>query len=128
MKCLYVKERYITKRSDINWRRLYSSDRVYYGEIPDEYIKTYEYDELDQLGRISFHKKSLFNRNEYKNYSEWFSYIDLNIYPDDALMFKTVCKKIDSGYSFDYLSKEMSAIDFMEYIKDNGLNICPIKL
>lgn len=127
MKCLYEKEKYITKRSDINWMEIYSSDRVYYGEIPDEYIETYEYDELEQLGRISFHKKSLFNRKEFKNYSEWLSYIDINIYPNDALMFKTVCKKVN-GYSFNYLSKKMNAKEFMDYLKDNGLNVCPIKL
>lgn len=127
MKCLYRNELYVSTKNHINWIKLISRDKIYYGEFPNECIETYEYDQLDSLDNISFHKKSLFNRKEYKQYDDWWSYIILDIYPDDALLFKTTYIKIEN-VSFEDLSKYMNVHDFIEYLKDNGLNICPVKL
>lgn len=127
MKCLYRKEKCVSTRNKINWRDIISSDTIYYGELPEEYIDTYEYSELDELNYISFYKKSIFNRKEHKQYDNWWSYVKLDIYPEDALLFKVNCKKVEN-VSFEDLSKYMDVQDFIEYMKDNGLNVCPMKM
>lgn len=124
MKCLYTKNRYVALQSTLEWQEEYGSETVYYGEIPDEEITTIPYNELNNH-RVTHYKVNLFRKKEYKKYSNWFSYIDINVYPGDALLKKVTYDKIEEC-PFNYLSQKMKAQDFIEYLKDNGLNTCPI--
>ena len=54
--------------------------------------------------------------------------IGVSVHKNNFVSFKiiTTYKNDTSKYSLEYLMKNLSADEMIEYLKDNGLNVCPI--
>lgn len=52
----------------------------------------------------------------------------VSIHKNNFVSFRiiTTYKNDTSNYSLEYLMKNLSADEMIEYLKDNGLNVCPI--
>lgn len=125
MKTLYKIDKYVSNDGK-NWYKSEFGHRIYYGEPFDERVAETDYEELKEIYSFNFHKKSLFNRKEYVEYSNWLMRIYLKFNEGDKMYTKEKCV-LDIDAYFSELETHMTPNDFINYIKDKGLNICPIK-
>lgn len=128
MKELGYIEIYFTTEDDKNWHRMLDNRRIRYMEPFEDILEEIKYEDLSD--GILFHKTkdSIFPWGKKCLYaSDWDLSIPLRIYPEDKIYKKTVWNKINYSLTYNNLSENMNSKDFIEYLKDNGLNICPIK-
>lgn len=120
--------RYITYYS-VNkekWTHIHTTSYIFYAEPDKDEITEIKYEDLDMNNhKFMYHKPSLFDRKEYK-YTDYHWDYYYNVYPGQTLYIKKVWESIDFTCSFECLSREMRSDDFIEYIKDRGLSVCPI--
>lgn len=99
--------------------------RIRYTEPFDDYIEEYDYEDVEKAHcGFWLHTPWLLNRKEYKEvgFEKQF-----RVYPNQKLYKKYEWNKLNYNASFDYLSRDMNTNEFVEYLKDNGLNVCPLK-
>lgn len=98
----------------------------YVEPFEDEYEEC-TYEQLDNsTWNFWTHEPWLFNKKEYKEIRYFNGDESFKVYPGEKVYQKKVWCKDTHSESFDYLSKHMNADEFIEYLKDKGLNTCPI--
>lgn len=109
-----------------NWTHISYSDKLHYTQSFNNVITEFRYEDVESKYIFYLHKPELFNKKEYKY--KWYGlYNEFRIYPNQKLYVKKVWVTSDSSdWSFDKLSRELNAEEFIEYLKDRGLNVCPI--
>lgn len=135
MKNLYWKCIYMKMNDDqepiLNW----STQLVYCPEPPDNETVTIK-DATDLAVAISRHyvngsiKRGIFNNRIKKfhleNMRDWHG----NDYKPEKISFpvsrETIYNPLNYDLSFKRLSEELSAEDFICWLKDNGMNTCPM--
>lgn len=122
---------YYLSTDKVNWIRhcgIFYYKTRYMEPFEDEY-KEWTYEQLDDDVTWNFwtHKPCLFNKKEYKEISYFCGNEPFRVYPGEKVYEKKVWYKNKYSKSFDSLSKDMDADEFIEYLKDNGLNVCPLK-
>lgn len=135
MKNLYWKRIYM-KMNDgqepiLNW----STQLVYCPEPPDRETMTIK-DTTDFAVAISRRyvngsiKRGIFNNRIKKFHLENMRYWKGEDYKPEKISFpvsrETIYNPLDYDLSFKRLSEELSAEDFIHWMKDNGMNTCPI--
>lgn len=128
MKELGYIEIYFTTENDEKWHRMLDNRRIRYMEPFEDILEVIKYEDLSD--GILFHKTkdSIFPWGKKCLYaSDWDLSTPMWIYPDDKIYKKTTWEKIKGTETFDGLASNMDSKDFIEYLKDNGLNVCPIK-
>lgn len=109
-----------------NWTHINYSDKLHYAQSFNNVITEFRYEDVESKYIFDLHKPKLFNKKEYK-YKWCGLYNEFRIYPNQKLYVKKVWVTSDSSnWSFDRLSRELNAEEFIEYLKDRGLNVCPI--
>lgn len=135
MKNLYWKRIYM-KMNDgqepiLNW----STQLVYCPEPPDRETMTIK-DATDFAVAISHRyvngsiKRGIFNNRIKKFHLENMRYWKGEDYKPEKISFpvsrETIYNPLDYDLSFKRLSEELSAEDFIQWMKDNGMNTCPM--
>lgn len=135
MKNLYWKRIYINmndgKEPILNW----SVQLVYCPERPTDTKE--EVKNLTDLmvnivgGHINgCIKRSIFNRRLKKIHIENMRYYAGEDYKPEKINFpvsrETIYKPVDYSMSFKQLTQELPAEDFIRWMKDNGMNTCPM--
>ena len=135
MKNLYWKRIYMNMNDDkepiLNW----GVQLVYCPKAPTD-IKEEIKDKVDLMVKIvSGHingciKRSIFNRRLKKIHIENMKYYAGEDYKPEKINFpvlrETIYKPVDYNMSFKQLAQELSAEDFIRWMKDNGMNTCPM--
>nr|DAT91808.1 MAG TPA: hypothetical protein [Caudoviricetes sp.] len=135
MKNLYWKRIYMNmndgKEPILNW----DIQLVYCHETPTDTREEVK-DKTDLVVKIvSGHingciKRSIFDRSIKKIHIENMRYYTREDYKPEKINFpifrETTYKPLDYNMSFKRLSEELSAEDFIRWMKDNGMNTCPI--
>lgn len=87
------------------------------------------YDELIESGYFPLEKSGLFRKLIYgDNYSTFWNYNDYILFSEkNFVSYEITTEYIQkSNYTLQKLMDELPAEDMIEYLKDNGLNVCPI--
>ena len=135
MKNLYWKRIYM-KMNDgqepiLNW----NSQLVYCPELPErEALTIKNATDLEMAINRSYVNGSIqygiFNKRIKKFHIENMRYWKGEDYKPEKISFpvsrETIYKPVNYDMSFKKLSEELSAEDFIRWMKDNGMNTCPI--
>lgn len=108
-----------------NWITVGGGWRMYYREpISLDDVKCVEYKDLEKRD-FELHKPGLFNSEEFKYFIyDWEQRFIVK--PNEKLYVRYQWFKCDK-VSFDQLSSRMDVEDLIEYFKDKGINVCPLK-
>ena len=129
MKQLGFLETYFSTDKEHQTKRTYLGNyNLNYLEPQKEVILEFPYENVDESGyTFELHKPWFFNCKEYK-IRRWFHYDDhFIIKPGQTLYKKLAFEPLGYTMSYDELSKYLDADKFIEYLKDHGLTVCPIK-
>lgn len=122
---------YYLSTDNFNWIKRYGcfSYKLRYMEPFEDKYTEWTYEQLDDDATWNFwtHEPWLFNKKEYKEISFFHGDEPFRAFPGEKVYQKKVWCKNTYSESFDYLSKNMDADEFIEYLKDSGLNVCPLK-
>lgn len=135
MKNLYWKRIYMNmndgKEPILNW----STQLVYRPEPPTDTKEELKNITDLMVNIVSGHingciKRSIFDKRLKKIYIENMKYWEGEDYKPEKINFpvsrETTYKPLDFNMSFKRLSEELPAQDFVCWMKDNGMNTCPI--
>lgn len=135
MKNLYWKRIYMNmndgKESILNW----NPQLVYCPEPPTDTKEEIESLTSLMVDIVSGHingtiKRSVFDQSLKKIHIENMRYWQSEDYKPKKINFpvsrETSYKRVDYNMSFKRLSEELSADDFLRWMKDNGMNTCPM--
>lgn len=124
----YIDIFFATDREE-KWNEVLGRSYIRYLEPFEDELEVIEYEDL---GNVTW----LFSKNE-KNFlpwskeyyyaSDWKFDREMFIYPEDKIYKKKSWRKLRGTETFDSLATNMDHKDFIEYLKDNGLNVCPLK-
>ena len=113
-------KRYGTNKS-YQWR--------YMEVLPMETFSISSYDELIESGYFPLEKSGLFRKLIYgDNCSIFWSYNDYIVFSEKNFVSYEITTEYiqESNYTLQKLMDKLPAEDMIEYLKDNGLNVCPI--
>lgn len=102
------------------------SSRLKYAEPFDE--KNFEVEYENIIGSFDIHKPGIFDKREYKYRDLWHRDKIIIVKKGEKLIIKQVWEKRKFTYSFDELARYLSAEEFIEYLKDHGMNTCPMRM
>ena len=111
----------------------YETNKSYqwrYMEVLPKSIHTiFSYERLIESGYFSSDKSRLFRRMKYGDMcSTFWTYNDYIVFSKKNFVSYEITteRHQQSHYTLQKLMNELPAEDMIEYLKDNGLNICPI--
>lgn len=135
MKNLYWKRIYMNMNDGqepiLNWE----PQLVYCPELPTDTKEEIESLTNLMVDIVSGHingtiKRSVFDQSLKKIHIENMRYWQSEDYKPKKINFpvsrETSYKRVDYNMSFQRLSEELSADDFLRWMKDNGMNTCPM--
>lgn len=121
----YIDSYYATKREN-KWHRIKGKSYIRYIEPFEDELKIVKYNELQDSILFCKTKDRSIRGKECLYASDWSLSSPMWIYPDDEIYFKRVWIKLTCRYSFNKLAEDMDHKEFIEYMKDCGLTVCPI--
>ena len=111
----------------------YSANKSYqcrYMEVSQESIHIiFSYEKLIESGYFSSYQSGQFRKLKYgDNYSTFWNYNDYIVFSEKNFVSYEITTEYieESNYTLQKLMNELPAEDMIEYLKDNGLNVCPI--
>lgn len=113
-------KRYGTNKS-YQWR--------YMEVLPKSIHIIFSYEKLIESGYFSSDKSGLFRRMKYgDNCSTFWTYNDYIVFSEKNFISYEITTEHhqQNNYTLQKLMNELPAEDMIEYLKDNGLNVCPI--
>lgn len=124
MKTLYEHKTTITINDKENF---YTSSAIHYGEMPTDEKKVITdffeaYNNYAILGIKA--DETLFNHKPYLYFRYGFDLM-YRVYPKDfeSMIINTVYTETNDNYTFKELSEKLSAEEFLEWLKDNGVDL-----
>lgn len=123
----YIDIFFATDREE-KWYEVARRSYIRYMEPFEDKLEVIKYEDLESKTCIFYknNKNFLPWSKEYYYASDWTLNKEMFIYPEDEIYKKTVWRKITYTETFDSLSANMDHKEFIEYLKDNGLNVCPL--
>lgn len=95
---------------------------IRYGEIPESTQETRPI--KDVLSDLKYeYRRCLFNKKVYYYYYDFTKYTFTDA---DTVTYYKIYEPSNFSYSFEDLSKYLNVDEFILYLKDRGLNTCPI--
>lgn len=111
----------------------YSTNKSYqwrYMEVSQKSIHIiFSYEKLIESGYFSSYQSGRFRKLKYgDNYSTFWNYNDYILFSEKNFVSYEITTEYiqESNYTLQKLMNELPAEDMVEYLKDNGLNVCPI--
>ena len=111
----------------------YSANKSYqwrYMEVSQKSIHIiFSYEKLIESEYFSSYQSGLFRKLKYgDNYSTFWNYNDYILFSEkNFVSYEITTEYIQEGnYTLQKLMNELPADEMIEYLKDNGLNVCPI--
>ena len=89
----------------------------------------FSYEKLIESGYFSSYQSGLFRKLKYgDDYSTFWNYNDYILFSEKNFVSYEITTEYiqESNYTLQKLMNELPAEDMIEYLKDNGLNVCPI--
>lgn len=89
----------------------------------------FSYEKLIESGYFSSYQSGRFRKLKYgDNYSTFWNYNDYILFSEKNFVSYEITTEYiqESNYTLQKLMNELPAEDMIEYLKDNGLNICPV--
>lgn len=112
------------------WHEVLGRSYIRYMEPFEDKLEKVKYEDLESIYYIIFDKTkdSLFPWGKECMYASDFRLnTPMWIYPNNEIYKKTTWRKLIGTETFDGLSANMDHKEFIEYLKDNGLNVCPLR-
>ncbi len=125
MKKIY-KSLYYVSTDKKQWRRYYTNDVMFhYLDIPENEILYQEF-KYEDINFEHFEERITLFGKRYKYIDSWYVEDYFSIKPEETLYLKKCYKEVENIFSIKELMNNLNADDFIEYLKDRGINSCPI--